>query len=102
MILLNLVILIFSALAIHGQLYKRIVLNVDLFSKFIHKSIPYNVKTKIECGAHCSYHKSDCDLFFYKPVSYQCHIGSTGNLNTNFLTGQIPGEYPVYYNTGKC
>ena len=100
MILLRFVLLMSTPLVIHGQLYKRIVLNADEFSKLIHKTIPYNIKTKIECGAACSYHKEDCDLFVYKNVSYQCHIGITGNENTNFLTGQIPGEYPVYFNVG--
>ena len=35
-------------------------------------------------------------------VSNQCHIGTTGNVNTNYLTGQAPGKYPVYFNVGEC
>ena len=75
MILLKFVILISSALEIHGQLYKRIVLNVDECSKFVHKTIPHNVKTKIECGAACSADDKEygnCDLFIYKQVSVVC------------------------------
>ena len=105
MISLKFVLLIISfAHVIHGQLYKRIVLHVDDFSKFVHKTIPYNVKTKIECGAACSNHAKktqNCDLFIWKEVSYQCHIGTTGNVNTNYLTGQVPAKYPVYFLVGQ-
>ena len=100
--ILKFLFLISVVLGQNGQhrLYKKLVMNSNDWSKFIHKTINFEVGTKIECGASCSYHKEDCDLFVYKNVSYQCHIGITGNENTNFLTGQIPGEYPVYFNVG--
>ena len=84
----------------NGRMYKRLILDGSEWSKFISKTIPFYVKTKIECGASCSHHDSGCDLFIFKPELKKCYLGITENGNPNYLTGQT-GISLLYYNTRK-
>lgn len=67
---------------------------------FIHKTPLYEVKTKIECGSVCSAYGSECDMFIHKTDISECHIGTTENSNTNFLTGQT-GDGSLYIKIGN-
>ena len=102
MIIFTVILLIYS---VHGEnqngrLYKRLILEGSEWSKFISKTIPFDVNTKIECGASCNHHDASCDLFIFKSESQKCYIGITENGNTNYLTGQT-GIGLLYYNTRK-
>ena len=84
----------------NGRLYKRLILDGSEWSKLVSKTIPFDVKTKIECGASCNHHDANCDLFIFKSELQKCYIGVTENGNPNYLTGQT-GEGLLYYNTRK-
>ena len=103
MIIFTIIILTYSVVQGENQnrrMYKRLILDGSEWSKFISKTIPFYVKTKIECGASCSHHDSSCDLFIFKPELKKCYLGITENGNTNYLTGQT-GISLLYYNTRK-
>ena len=72
-------------------------MNSDDWSKFVHKTINFDVETKIECGASCSYHNEQCDMFIH---DLECHIGTFENGQQNYLNGQT-GDNPVYLSLGE-
>ena len=51
----------------NGRLYKRLILDGSEWSKLVSKTIPFDVKTKIEWGASCSHHDANCDLLYSNP-----------------------------------
>ena len=81
------------------RLYRRLVLDAPDWSKFIHKQINFDVKTKIECGASCNFNGDQCDMFVHKNDDTVCYVGIFENGNQNFLTGQS-GNHPVYLSIG--
>ena len=94
--------LISVVLGQNGQhrLYKKLVMNSNDWSKFVHKTINFEVETKIECGASCNHHNEQCDMFIHKLDILECHIGTFENGNQNYLTGQN-GDNPVYLSLGE-
>ena len=82
------------------RLYKRLVMQANDWTKFVHKTVQFDVETKIECGASCNYHLEECDMFIHFQDDILCHIGLFENGNQNFLTG-LSGEHPVYLSLGN-
>ena len=102
MIVFTIIILIFS---VHGEnqngrLYKGLILDGSKWNKFISKTIPFDVKTKIECGASCNHHGESCELFMFKSELKKCYLGIIENENPTYLTGQT-GEGILYYHIRK-
>ena len=102
MIIFTLILLIYSVQGENqnGRLYKALILDGSEWSKFIYKTIPFDVKTKIECGASCNHHEASCDLFVFKSQLKKCYLGLIENGNPNYLTGQT-GEGLLYYHIRK-
>ena len=84
----------------NGRLYKGLILDGPKWNKFISKTIPFDVKTKIECGASCNHHGESCELFIFKSELKKCYLGITANENPTYLTGQT-GEGILYYHIRK-
>ena len=82
------------------RMYRRLVLDEGDWTKFVFKTISFDVKTKIECGSTCNYHKDQCSLFSYDEFLSKCHIGNFEHQNSNTLLG-MPGQSPVYLFLGK-
>ena len=83
----------------NNRLYKKLVMNSNDWSKFVHKTINFDVETKIECGASCNHHNEQCDMFIHK-LDLECHIGTFENGQQNYLNGQT-GDNPVYLSLGE-
>ena len=79
-----------------NKLFKRLTLNANRWQRFVHKRIEYDVNTLIECGGHCNYHDSQCDLFVFMKDTLTCHIGTFANVNTNFLSG-FTGDHHLHF-----
>ena len=84
----------------HHRLYKKLVMNANDWTKFVHKTMNFDVKTKIECGASCNHQSTQCDMFISFTDDLVCHIGTFENGNQNFLNGPS-GDYPVYLSIGN-
>ena len=84
----------------NNQLYKRLILSGYDWTQFVYKTPDFNVDTKIECGGHCNYQSTGCDLFVHESDSTTCHLGIFENGNTNFLSSVGAGETPVYIKIG--
>ena len=70
------------------------------WTKFIFKTIPFDVKTKIECGSACNYHQDQCSLFSYDEFLSKCHIGNFDHQDGNTLM-EMPGQSPIHLYLGK-
>ena len=85
----------------NNQLYKRLILSGYDWTQFVYKKPDYHVDTKIECGGHCNYQSTGCDLFVHEPSLNVCHVGVFENGNKNYLSSVGVGETPVYINIGN-
>ena len=83
-----------------NRLYRRLVLDEADWTKFIFKTITFDVKTKIECGSTCNYHQDQCSLFSYDEFSSKCHIGNFEHQIGNSIFG-MHGQSSVYLFLGK-
>ena len=70
-----------------NRLYRRLVLDEADWTKFIFKTITFDVKTKIECGSTCNYHQDQCSLFSYDEFLSKCHIGNFEHQIGNSMFG---------------
>ena len=84
-----------------NRLYRRLVLDEANWTKFIFKTISFDVKTKIECGSTCNYYQDQCSLFCYDEFSSKCLIGNFEHQTGNSIIGML-GQSPVYLYLGKC
>ena len=85
-------------------LYKRLKMNTNDWSKFLHKTLIIGVKTVIECGGHCNYYDEKCDLFIFQigceNSEPTCHIGKLENTEQNYPQGQS-GQNSLHFNLSK-
>ena len=85
-------------------LYKRLKMDTNDWSKFVHKTLIIGVKTVIECGGHCNYYDEKCDLFIFQigceNSEPTCHIGKLENTEQNYPQGQS-GQNPLHFNLSK-
>ena len=83
-----------------NRLYRRLVLDEADWTKFIFKTITFDVKTKIECGSTCNYHQDQCSLFSYDEFLSKCHIGNFEHQIGNSMFG-MHGQSSVYLFLGN-
>ena len=85
-------------------LYKRLKMDANDWSKFVHKTLIIGVKTVIECGGHCNYYDEKCDLFIFQigceNSEPTCHIGKLENTEQNYPQGQS-GQNSLHFNLSK-
>ena len=81
-------------------MYKKLDLDGNVWSIFVHKTEDFEVDTLIECGASCNSKEQQCDMFIFQKEKLKCHVGIFENSNQNFLSGQT-GTNPAFLYIGK-
>ena len=82
------------------RLYKKLDLDGNVWSIFVHKTEDFEVDTLIECGASCNSKEQQCDMFIFQKEKLKCHVGTFENSNQNYLNGQT-GTNPAFLYIGK-
>ena len=82
------------------RLYKKLDLDGNVWSVFVHKTEDFEVDTLIECGASCNSKEQQCDMFIFQKEKLKCHVGIFENSNQNFLSGQT-GTNPAFLYIGN-
>ena len=82
------------------RLYKKLDLDANVWSIFVHKTENFEVDTLIECGASCNSKEQQCDMFIFQKEKLKCHVGTFENSNQNYLNGQT-GTNPAFLYIGK-
>ena len=82
-----------------NSLYRRLNLDANQWTKFVHKTIGFEVATKIECGSACNYLNDQCNMFIH--IEEKCHVGNSNLDNQNHLTG-LTGTHALYLEMGNC
>ena len=83
-----------------NRLYRRLFLDEEDWTKFIFKTISFDVKTRIECGSTCNYHQNQCSLFSYDEFLSNCHIGNFEHQIGNLMFG-MHGQSSAYLFLGN-
>ena len=81
-------------------MYKKLDLDANVWSIFVHKTEDFEVDTLIECGASCNSKEQQCDMFIFQKEKLKCHVGTFENSNQNYLNGQT-GTNPAFLYIGK-
>ena len=81
-------------------MYKKLDLDGNVWSIFVHKTEDFEVDTLIECGASCNSKEQQCDMFIFQKEKLKCHVGTFENSNQNYLNGQT-GTNPAFLYIGK-